>query len=98
MVEFGYDKSNSEHRKLLLFLLMTCADLSDQIKSWENARNVARLIYEEFFTQGDLEKAIGQRPAEQMDRERACIPSLQISFLDGVAMPCFEYIKQNLKI
>ena len=27
---------------------------------------------------GDLEKAMGNKPVESMDRERACIPSLQV--------------------
>ena len=30
-------------------------------------------------TQGDLEKAMGNKPVESMDRERACIPSLQVN-------------------
>jgi cGMP-dependent 3',5'-cyclic phosphodiesterase len=48
------------------------------------------LIYEEFFTQGDLEKAMGNRPIEMMDRDKACIPTLQLQFLDDIVMPAYE--------
>ena len=48
------------------------------------------LIYQEFFTQGDLERSQGQKPMAMMDREKACIPELQIDFLDKVALPVFR--------
>ena len=47
------------------------------------------LVYREFFSQGDLEKAMGNRPVEMMDRDKACIPSLQIQFIDDVALPVY---------
>lgn len=84
-----FDASNAASRKLLLCLLMTSADLSDQTKGWRNTKRTADLIYREFFTQGDLERALGQQPTEMMDRERACIPDLQVGFLDGIALPLY---------
>ncbi len=48
------------------------------------------LIYSEFFSQGDLEKAMGNMPVEMMDRDRAYIPSLQIEFIDHIAMPVYR--------
>jgi cGMP-dependent 3',5'-cyclic phosphodiesterase len=50
------------------------------------------LIYQEFFSQGDLEKAMGNRPIEMMDREKACIPTLQLQFLDDIVMPAYECV------
>ena len=50
------------------------------------------LIYREFFSQGDLEKALGQKPSEMMDRERARIPDLQIGFLDHIALPVYRSV------
>ena len=52
--------------------------------------HVQVLIYQEFFSQGDLEKALGESPLEMMDRERACVPDLQISFLDNIAIPVYR--------
>lgn len=51
-----------------------------------------KLIYKEFFTQGDLEKAMGVMPNEMMDREKARIPRLQINFLEQVVLPVYRYV------
>ncbi|VEL16840.1 unnamed protein product [Protopolystoma xenopodis] len=90
MARQGYQANNSEHHHLLLCLLMTAADLSDQTKSWRNVRHVAHLIYDEFFGQGDLEKELGRQPSVHMDREKACVPDLQISFIDYIAIPLYR--------
>ncbi|KAK7503866.1 hypothetical protein BaRGS_00004989, partial [Batillaria attramentaria] len=94
MAEKGYDKNDPKCHNLLLCLLMTASDLSDQTKNWKNTKHIAVLIYQEFFSQGDLEKALGESPLEMMDRERACVPDLQISFLDNIAIPVYKVLAQ----
>lgn len=79
-VAVAYDPERRDHRSHLLALLVTSADLSDQVKGWPYTRHIANLIYEEFFAQGDLEKAMGAEPAIMMDRDRAEIPALQVYF------------------
>ncbi|XP_069704363.1 cGMP-dependent 3',5'-cyclic phosphodiesterase-like isoform X2 [Periplaneta americana] len=86
----GFEKDDENHRHLLLSLLMTACDLSDQTKDWSVARKTADLIYKEFFTQGDMEKTMGTSPIEAMDRDRAYIPTLQIQFLDSIVIPLYE--------
>ncbi|NXL68642.1 PDE2A phosphodiesterase, partial [Chordeiles acutipennis] len=93
MAEVGYDPKNKQHHSLLLCLLMTSCDLSDQTKGWKTTRKIAELIYKEFFSQGDLEKAMGNRPLEMMDREKAYIPELQISFMEHIAMPIYKLLQ-----
>ena len=53
---------------------------------------VSDLIYSEFFSQGDLEKALGVTPSEMMDRDRAFVPEQQVSFLDHIAGPVYKYV------
>ncbi|XP_014478286.1 PREDICTED: cGMP-dependent 3',5'-cyclic phosphodiesterase-like [Dinoponera quadriceps] len=89
MVRDGYNKDNPRHRKLLFELLMNCCDLGDQTKDWKVVKKTAEQIYDEFFTQGDLEKSMGSAPVEMMDRERASIPDLQIEFITNLAIPIF---------
>ncbi|XP_071847542.1 cGMP-dependent 3',5'-cyclic phosphodiesterase-like isoform X2 [Apostichopus japonicus] len=89
MASDGYVKSNPRHRQLLMCLLMTSSDLSDQTKNWMTTKKIAELIYREFFTQGDLEKAMGLETPEMFDREKAFIPELQINFLEHIAQPVF---------
>ncbi|CAD7085831.1 unnamed protein product [Hermetia illucens] len=81
-----------DNTMLLMSLLITCCDLSDQIKPWPTTHYVAELVYEEFFTQGDLEKQMGLAPNEMMDRQKACIPELQIEFIATVVRPTFEIL------
>ncbi|XP_019621738.1 PREDICTED: cGMP-dependent 3',5'-cyclic phosphodiesterase-like isoform X2 [Branchiostoma belcheri] len=92
MAKEGYDKSNPRCHTLLTCLLMTSCDLSDQTKGWGTTKKIAELIYQEFFRQGDLEKSMGYRPHEMMDREKAFIPDLQISFLENIAMPLYRIL------
>lgn len=39
------------------------------------------------------EKAMGNRPSEMMDREKAYIPELQISFMEHIAMPIYKCVQ-----
>ncbi|XP_046549906.1 LOW QUALITY PROTEIN: cGMP-dependent 3',5'-cyclic phosphodiesterase-like [Haliotis rubra] len=94
MAENGYDSTQPEQRNMLLCLLMTSCDLSDQTKDWNNTKHIAAQVYQEFFSQGDLEKAVGKDPIEMMDREKACIPDLQINFLDGIALPVYRILEK----
>ncbi|XP_052864449.1 cGMP-dependent 3',5'-cyclic phosphodiesterase-like [Anopheles cruzii] len=82
------------NQRLLLSLMITCCDLNDQVKSWKTVQHVAHLVYAEFFAEGDLEKQMGLRPNEMMDRKKACIPMLQIEFLTTVIRPTFEILVQ----
>ncbi|KAF6778968.1 hypothetical protein AHF37_01436 [Paragonimus kellicotti] len=86
----GYDPTNVEHHVQLLSILVTSSDLSDQCKPWVNTRVAASLIYREFFHQGDCEKSLDMQPPHSMDRSKAFIPDLQISFLDSIVLPCFQ--------
>ncbi|XP_028817280.1 cGMP-dependent 3',5'-cyclic phosphodiesterase isoform X2 [Denticeps clupeoides] len=94
MADDGFNSRSQTHRSLLLCLLMTSCDLSDQTKGWKTTRKIAELIYKEFFSQGDLEKAMGNRPSEMMDREKAYIPELQISFMEHIAMPIYKLLQE----
>ncbi|XP_015586833.1 cGMP-dependent 3',5'-cyclic phosphodiesterase isoform X2 [Cephus cinctus] len=90
MIDQGYDKNDPKHQKLLHAMLMTCCDLSDQTKHWRITKKTAEQIYDEFFSQGDLEKSMGTAPIEMMDRERASIPDLQVQFITNLVLPLFS--------
>ncbi|XP_041949824.1 cGMP-dependent 3',5'-cyclic phosphodiesterase-like isoform X2 [Alosa sapidissima] len=93
MTTDGYDSNKPQHHELLLCLLMSASDLSDQTKDWKTTRRVAELIYKEFFSQGDREKAMGNTPIDMMDRQKAYIPDLQIGFMEHIVMPIFKLLK-----
>ncbi|XP_046141540.1 cGMP-dependent 3',5'-cyclic phosphodiesterase-like isoform X1 [Osmia bicornis bicornis] len=89
MIKHNFDKKDSKHLKLFFSMLMTCCDLSDQTKHWKVSKKTAEQIYDEFFSQGDLEKSMGSSPIEMMDRERASIPDLQVQFITNIVLPLF---------
>ncbi|XP_066923302.1 cGMP-dependent 3',5'-cyclic phosphodiesterase-like [Clytia hemisphaerica] len=86
----GIQKDEAAHRELLLSLFMTTSDLSDQTKPWESAVKVSDLLYQEFFSQGEMEKSLGYQPVKMMDKDLASIPDLQYSFLNNIAYPIYE--------
>ncbi|XP_052278028.1 cGMP-dependent 3',5'-cyclic phosphodiesterase-like isoform X1 [Dreissena polymorpha] len=93
----GYDRTVMKDRKHVLCLMMTACDLSDQTRPWDNTKRVAALIYKEFFSQGDMEKARGIQPHEMYDRDKAHIPAVQISFLDHVVLPAYRILARMFK-
>nr|XP_014351806.1 PREDICTED: cGMP-dependent 3',5'-cyclic phosphodiesterase [Latimeria chalumnae] len=73
---------------------MSEGTLSPPSFTMSHSSAVTELIYKEFFSQGDLEKAMGNRPSEMMDREKAYIPELQISFMEHIAMPIYKLLQE----
>lgn len=70
-----------------LLLAPLCHNIAE---SWMSLFHFQALIYKEFFSQGDMEKAKGIQPSDMMDREKAHIPAVQIGFLDHVALPAYR--------
>lgn len=49
-------------------MAMTAADLSASAKPWEVQSETVKGIFEEFYDQGDAERAAGRVPMPMMDR------------------------------
>ncbi|XP_071807171.1 probable 3',5'-cyclic phosphodiesterase pde-5 isoform X1 [Asterias amurensis] len=93
--QFNWD--NQEHRKLLRAIAMTACDLCAVCKPFEIQRQVANECFEEFYSQGDEEKAQGRNPIPMMDREKAHqLPTNQVSFIVGICLPCYDLLSALL--
>ncbi|KAF8792891.1 putative 3' like protein [Argiope bruennichi] len=91
--EKKFDFDNSEHRLLLQAITMTACDLCGSTKSWEQQKEIVKVIFEEFYDQGDIEKSQGRQPIPIMDRNRMDEqPTSQVSFLKGICIPCYELL------
>ncbi|XP_063621951.1 cAMP and cAMP-inhibited cGMP 3',5'-cyclic phosphodiesterase 10A-like [Cydia splendana] len=89
VAEGTFDWKLSTHRNLLKGILMTTSDLSGCCKPFGVAKAITACIYEEFYNQGDKERAMGYTPLSMMDRRRSSNqPAEQIQFLCVVVMPC----------
>ncbi|XP_020914824.1 probable 3',5'-cyclic phosphodiesterase pde-5 isoform X2 [Exaiptasia diaphana] len=84
---------DQEHRRLLRAICMTGCDLSACTKPWNIQYEIVKVIYQEFYAEGDLEKAQGKQPIPMKDRSTALeVPAHQVGFLVGICLPCYELL------
>lgn len=88
---------DDEHRRLVQAIVMTGCDLVASAKPWKMQLDTVKYIFEEFYQQGDEEKAKGITPMPMMDREKKHeLPQLEVGFLVGICLPCYELMAQVL--
>ncbi|EFA04337.2 hypothetical protein TcasGA2_TC014631 [Tribolium castaneum] len=92
MTKNGYNRNNPEHRYVFTSLLVTCADLSDHTKDWTVSKDVAIQLFQEFFTQGDLEVNYYSNPLQMKDIEVVFMPDLIVNFLRDVCLTAFKML------
>ena len=78
---------------LLEAIAMTAADLNSTARPWMEAREQVRVLFEEFYAQGDIEKELGRKPIPLMDRDKVHEqPASQVDFLTNISIPCFKML------
>ncbi|XP_055540306.1 probable 3',5'-cyclic phosphodiesterase pde-5 isoform X2 [Wyeomyia smithii] len=83
----------SEHRMLIQAIAMTGADLSASAKPWEVQTETVKVIFAEFYDQGDEEKRAGRKPIPMMDRDKPGEQAAsQLGFLTGICIPCYTLL------
>ncbi|XP_030573302.1 cGMP-specific 3',5'-cyclic phosphodiesterase isoform X1 [Drosophila novamexicana] len=95
LVENGeFDWQGEEKKDLLCGMMMTACDVSAIAKPWEVQHRVAKLVADEFFDQGDLEKLqLNTQPVAMMDRERKDeLPKMQVGFIDVICLPLYRVL------
>ncbi|KAL4235697.1 hypothetical protein ACF0H5_004090 [Mactra antiquata] len=86
-----------DHRRLVHAIVMTGCDLVASAKPWKIQLDTVKYIFEEFYQQGDEEKAKGLTPMPMMDREKKHeLPQLEVGFLVGICIPCYDLMVQVL--
>ncbi|XP_077206395.1 cone cGMP-specific 3',5'-cyclic phosphodiesterase subunit alpha' [Paroedura picta] len=73
-------------KEVIMAMMMTGCDLSAITKPWEVQSQVAIMVANEFWEQGDLERnVLQQQPIPMMDRNKSEeLPKLQVGFIDFV--------------
>ncbi|XP_069128004.1 probable 3',5'-cyclic phosphodiesterase pde-5 isoform X4 [Argopecten irradians] len=93
--EFTWD--SREHRRLLMANCMTACDLCSMYKPWDVQLDLVYVIMEEFWQQGDEERSQGMTPMPMMDRQKQHeLPHLEVGFLVGICLPCYELMGKIL--
>ncbi|KAG0263121.1 hypothetical protein DFQ27_001923 [Actinomortierella ambigua] len=85
-----------ELRQILCQCLLHAADISNAVKPWELCRRWSDLVIQEFFRQGDIEKAQNLPVSPNMDREMHNQPQISLGFGDFVVQPYFESLAEFL--
>ncbi|XP_034837406.1 cGMP-specific 3',5'-cyclic phosphodiesterase-like [Maniola hyperantus] len=98
LVENGeFDWQSREKKELLCGMMMTACDVSAIAKPWEVQHKIAKLVADEFFDQGDLEKLqLNQQPIAMMDREKKDeLPQMQVGFIDMICLPLYKVLSDT---
>jgi len=78
-----------EERNLMLCLFMHAADISNPVKPLFLYENWVGRVMEEFFRQGDMEKAKGMQISPMMDRTITSTNLSQVNFIEFVVAPLY---------
>ncbi|XP_058442661.1 cAMP-specific 3',5'-cyclic phosphodiesterase isoform X5 [Malaya genurostris] len=81
---------NYTDRIQVLENMVHCADLSNPTKPLPLYKKWVSLLMEEFFQQGDKERAAGMDISPMCDRQNATIEKSQVGFIDYIVHPLWE--------
>ncbi|KAK5637888.1 hypothetical protein RI129_000191 [Pyrocoelia pectoralis] len=91
--ENSFSWNNQDHRLLIQAISMTASDLCASAKPWEVQVETVKVIFEEFYQQGDAERAAGLKPIPMMDRfQNDQQAASQVGFLTGICSPCYTLL------
>ncbi|KAI8973459.1 hypothetical protein BDF20DRAFT_882488 [Mycotypha africana] len=89
------DASVCEKEKILLCgALIKCADISNCARPFESAKRWAKILAEEFFEQGDLERELGMPVLPINQRGKIPLTDFQITFKRFIALKLFVAVTE----
>ncbi|KAI8977892.1 hypothetical protein BDB01DRAFT_726827 [Pilobolus umbonatus] len=86
----------TDQRLRFASILIHAADISNTVKIWPLCKQWSDLIVEEFFLQGDAEKAAHIPVSPGMDRDLATQASISLKFSDYIVKPYYEGLARLL--
>ena len=85
---------DDETRILLGAFILHCADVSNPTKNWEVCERWTVLVMNEFFSQGDIERKLGNEISMNCDRKTVSIPRSQLGFGKYVIRSLFQLLEK----
>ena len=95
--EQGKTLADEEFRLRTLEICIKCADLAHGAKDIRIHRHWTDLITQEFFSQGDKERALGLPVSPLCDRDSVSVPTSQIAFLTVMVKPLYLLWEELLR-
>ncbi|KAI8889731.1 HD-domain/PDEase-like protein [Backusella circina FSU 941] len=93
-VDFNNPVECEREKLLLCAALIKCADISNCARPFEAAKRWAKILAEEFFEQGDLERELGMTVLPINERGKVRLEDFQIGFKKCIALKLFEAVSQ----
>jgi hypothetical protein len=88
--------STFETQQQLLEMAMHTCDLSYSTRTFNLVKQWVFLLFEEFFAQGDVEKATGLPISFLCDRDKTSISTNQPGFMNFIVIPLFKQVTEVL--
>lgn len=85
-----FNLSVIEDKASVLAMGLKCADIGHSAKNTDLHVKWTRLVSEEFFAQGDMEKSKKQSVSMYCDRDNSDIPKSQVGFINNISLPLHE--------
>eukprot|EP00727_Mastigamoeba_balamuthi_P010157 m51a1_g5764 putative 3 -cyclic-nucleotide phosphodiesterase (855) ;mRNA; f:1228866-1232219 len=82
--------SSKADRLLIMQMFLKMADVSNPTRPWEMSKRWAERVMEEFYSQGDRERAEGLKLSPFMDRTTTDTAKCQTAFIKFVVLPMAE--------
>eukprot|EP00929_Paragymnodinium_shiwhaense_P089589 TRINITY_DN49748_c0_g2_i1.p1 TRINITY_DN49748_c0_g2~~TRINITY_DN49748_c0_g2_i1.p1 ORF type:complete len:857 (-),score=131.72 TRINITY_DN49748_c0_g2_i1:102-2672(-) len=79
--------ADADTKLALMQSILHTADVSNPCRAWDVSCCWAHLCLDEFFAQGDKEKALGVPVSFLNDREKVCRPHSQLGFIEFMIAP-----------
>ncbi|XP_055486155.1 high affinity cGMP-specific 3',5'-cyclic phosphodiesterase 9A-like [Leucoraja erinacea] len=89
-----FNFTNPEHVRLLEQILIKCCDTSNEVRPLQVSDPWVDCLLQEYFMQGDREKAEGLPVTPFMDRARVSKPHTQIIFITSILVPMVESLSK----
>ena len=91
-IDKSTSQSQEKSKQLLSSSLLHAADISTSVRKFDTSKTWADNLFDEFFTQGDAEKAQNISVSFLCDRTTTNIASSQSGFISFVVMPVFKQL------
>lgn len=79
-------------------LVLHCCDISHPAKTWKLHHRWTKLLLEEFFRQGDLERELGLPFSPLCDRNNTLVAESQIGFIEFIVEPSMTVCSDMLEV
>lgn len=89
-----FDATKEEHIFLMMKMIIKSADVSNPVKKFHISSVWVDKITEEFFNQGDKERALNLPISAFCDRENPSKPKSQIGFMQYIVNPLYQVLTE----